>query len=80
MYNLYDNMNICIRDVNKHIFIDFKARAIKKHFTIGKAITLAMKDWSDAHEEKKSVLSVKPIDWGKGTEKSSATIDKELYA
>jgi len=72
-------MQLSVREVDKKIFIDFKAKAVKTGITIGDALTLAMKHWLDEEEERKSFLELKPIDWGKGTEKTSTEIDTIIY-
>jgi len=41
-----------------------------------------MKLWLDEHKKTKkrrSMLQLKPVDWGKGTEKASVEIDEILY-
>jgi len=73
-------MQLSVRDVNEEVFQEFKAKAVSEHLTVGKAMTLAMKQWMHIHEPKKSFLRLKPISFGKGTENLSRNIDKELYS
>ncbi len=76
-------MNITIRGVDEKVFRKFKAEAVKDGARLGSALTRAMRFWlSKKGKEKrpeKSLLELKPIDWGKGTERSSVEIDEILY-
>ncbi|RMF90457.1 MAG: hypothetical protein D6733_03835 [Methanobacteriota archaeon] len=76
-------MNITVRDVDEKVFRRFKAEAVKEGQKLGQAVTRAMKFWLEKkHEERgpaKSLLDLKPIDWGEGTEKTSTEIDSLLY-
>lgn len=79
MCDLYDNMQLSVRDVDENVFREFKARAVKEKFNVGKALTLAMKNWAEKRTPKKNFLALKPTDWGEGTENISQEIDKVLY-
>jgi len=76
-------MNITLRDVDEKVFRRFKAEAVKEGQKLGQAVTRAMKLWLEKrHEERgaeKSLLDLRPIDWGEGTEKTSTEIDSLLY-
>ncbi len=76
-------MNITIRGVDTKVFREFKAEAVKEGAKLGNAFTKAMKFWLDKKGKekhgKKSLLELKPFDWGTGTEKSSVKIDETLY-
>lgn len=76
-------MNITIRDVDEKVFRKFKAEAVREGARLGNALTNAMKFWLDKRGEekhpKKSLLELKPVDWGAGTEKSSVEIDDTIY-
>jgi len=76
-------LNITIRDVDERVFRRFKAEAVKDGARLGSAVTKAMKFWLNHKERerrpKKSLLELKPIDWGEDTEKSSMEIDEILY-
>ncbi len=84
LYYMYDKMgNLTIRGVDDRVFREFKAEAVKDGTSIGKAITGAMKFWIESRKRPKkavkSLLDLKPYDWGQGTEKASQEIDKILY-
>jgi len=79
LYDLYDIMQLSVRDVEDRTFKEFKAQAVKEGLTVGRALTLAMQYWIEEEEDKKSFLDLKPTDWGKGTEHSSEEIDAVLY-
>jgi len=72
---------ISIRDVNKEVFNDFKALAVKKHMKLGQALTMVMMEFLNEDKEisKKSLLTMKTSNWGKGTENTSEEVDKILY-
>jgi hypothetical protein len=75
-------MNITVRDVDERIFREFKAEAVKEGMQLGKALTRAMRFWLDRKKEKrpkKSILDLKPFDWGEGSERSSIEVDQVLY-
>ncbi len=74
-------IQISVRDVNREIFNEFKAKTVKNGMTLGQALNLAMIEWLDEEKEipKKSLLKMKIWNWGKGTEKTSEEIDKILY-
>lgn len=75
-------MNITIRDVDENIFRRFKAEAVRDGIQLGKALTGAMKFWlkrKKPAKPQKSLLELRPFDWGKGTEKSSVEVDQILY-
>ena len=75
------NVQISVRDVNRKIFNEFKAKTIKEGMTLGQALNLVMMEWLDEEKEipKESLLKLKPFKWGKGTEKISEEIDKIIY-
>ena len=73
-------MHLSIRNVNKKIFKEFKAQAIKEGMNVGEALNIALEMWLEKEKmKKKSFLELKPVDWGKGTEKASKEIDEYLY-
>lgn len=73
-------MQLSVRNVNKEIFKEFKTQAIREGLAIGKAVNIALETWTEKEKgRKKSFEELKPVDWGKGTEKSSKEIDKALY-
>ncbi len=75
---LGDFMQVSVREVDEAVFREFKSAAAREGTTVGKLITLAMKQFVD-HKPQKSFFQLKPIPWGKGTEKSSSEIDEVLY-
>ena len=77
---LYMGTQVTIRDVNKQVFREFKADAIKQGLKLGTALTLAMEKFrSELHTKKIKFTSVKPTSWGKGTGHVSAHVDEILY-
>jgi hypothetical protein len=72
-----------IRGIDREVLRKFRARTIEERMRMGDALTVAMKRWI-AEERKRKVspphsIRVKPFDWGKGTEKTSAEVDEILY-
>ena len=73
-------MQLSVRNVNKRIFKEFKTQAIKEGLEVGTAVNMAMEIWTEREKaEKKNFLELEPFDWGKGTERGSRQIDKDLY-
>ena len=76
-------MNITIRDVDDIVFRNFKAEAVRDCTTLGNAVTMAMKLWLEHYKKdkgkRKTLLDLKPFDWGEGTENSSLEVDDILY-
>jgi hypothetical protein len=68
---------ICVREVDKVVFKNFKAKAVQNGLNIGDALTLAMHEWVDF--KRVSFLKLKPVKWGKGTERVSEEIDRYVY-
>jgi hypothetical protein len=71
---------ITVRDVDEHVFREFKAEAVKQGMTLGTALTLAMEKFRSTLSGKRTKLtSLKPSAWGKGTEHVSEEVDEILY-
>lgn len=72
---------VSIRNINKDVFNEFKALAVKKRMKLGQALTMAMSEWLDEELEipKKSLLELKPFRWGKNTKNTSKEIDEIVY-
>ena len=78
---------IGVRDVDEDTFRKFRAMTIEEKMKLGFALTLAMRKLLEERKKKekaannkiKHLLTVKPFDWGQGTEKTSEEIDKILY-
>lgn len=72
-----------IRDVDEETFRKFRSLAIERNMKIGEALNFAMKKMiNDKNKDKKKklgIISIKPFDFGKGSENSSEEIDKILY-
>jgi predicted nucleic acid binding AN1-type Zn finger protein len=75
------SMNVTIRDVNESVFRKFKAKAVGEGMKLGQALTQAMEMWIRHGTDKRelSLLDIETFDWGKGTEKASVEIDKNIY-
>ena len=74
-------MQMSIKNIEEQVFREFKAESVREGLKVGKALTLAMQLWlENRHKKPKmSLLSFKPQDWGKGTEKTSEEIDRMVY-
>jgi len=73
-------MQLSVRDVDEKIFKEFKAQAIKEGLGVGTAVNIAMEMWVEKEKDKKrSFVELEPFDWGRGTEKASKEMDKDLY-
>ncbi|HLD13022.1 MAG TPA: hypothetical protein VJB87_05545 [Candidatus Nanoarchaeia archaeon] len=74
-------IQMSVKNVNKQVFQEFKAEAVRKGIPVGSALTLAMKLWIEKKEKGKmrKLSDLKPWDWGKGNERVSEEIDKILY-
>jgi len=75
-----NKMQLSIRDVDRKVFKEFKAEAVREGLKVGRAITLAMQTWVNKSKgDRMSILDYRATHWGKGTEKTSEEIDKILY-
>ena len=74
-------MQITIKNIQDHVFREFKAESVREGLKVGDSLTLAMKLWLEKSKKKPrmSLLDIKPRDWGKGTEKLSEEIDRIVY-
>ena len=73
-------IQLSIKDVDEKIFREFKAEAARDGVAIGKALNLAMAIWIQrSTKPKRSLLELKPVNFGKGTERLSEEVDKVLY-
>ena len=74
-------MQVTLKNVEKDIFREFKAEAVREDLALGKAVTLAMKFWlvRARKKPKLSILDLKPTSWGRGTERLSIEADEVLY-
>ena len=73
-----------IRGIDEETYRRFRERALEERLKVGKALTLAMREWIKKEGKKgtinpRNLLKIKPFDWGKGTEKTSKEIDEILY-
>ena len=73
-------MQLSVKDVDEKIFREFKAEAVREGVNVGKALNLAMAVWvQKSTKPKRSLLDLKPVSFGKGTERLSEEADKILY-
>lgn len=73
-----------IRGIDEETYRKFRERALGERLKVGRALTLAMKEWIKKERKKETIdprnlLKIKPFDWGKGTERASKEIDEILY-
>ena len=72
---------ITVRDVDQEVFREFKAEAVKRGLTMGSALTLAMEKFKvELTKKKQKFTTLKPVSWGRGTERVSEEVDKILYS
>ena len=69
-------MQLSVRNVNRKVFKEFKSEAVSEGLNVGEALTIAMEVWMSRKNPKKSFLELRPVDWGKGTEKASKEVDR----
>lgn len=79
-----DKTFIAVRDVDSESFRKFKLMSLREKLKLGEALTMAMKKLMEEKEMKKnggikSLLTLRPFDFGKGSEKLSKEVDKLLY-
>ena len=74
-------MQITIKNVDKNLFREFKAKAVQNGVTVGKALNSVMRNAILSKNKKKrpSLLDCKPMDFGKGSERWSEQVDEILY-
>ncbi len=74
-------IQITVREVNQNTFREFKAEAAARGMTIGTALTLAMEKFKYDLKRKRPKFTslVKPVNWGKGTERLSEQVDEVMY-
>lgn len=74
-------VNITIRGIDEAVFKRFKAKAVEEGMKLGEAITHVMELWikEKSTKPKRSLLDIKPFNWGEDTEKASVQIDQTLY-
>ncbi len=71
---------ITVREVDPKVFQEFKAEATRFGLTIGTALTLAMEKFKAELQRKKGrFTALRPMPWGKGTERLSEEVDAILY-
>ncbi len=73
-----------IRGIDEETYRKFREKTLEEQIKVGKALTVAMKDWIRKEKKKtltypRNLLKVRPFDWGKGTEKTSKEVDEILY-
>ena len=73
--------NVTFRNVEDEVLREFKAEAVREGKTLGEALVEALLNWLQSRQAKKAVkfTSLKPIDFGKNSEKSSNEIDEIVY-
>jgi hypothetical protein len=75
---------LVVRNANKQVYKRFKQKAVEEEMSIGTALNEAMEQWLEAKESRKkpdprNLLKAKPVDFGKGSENLSTTLDEILY-
>ena len=76
MFNM--GVQVTIRNVDPTVFREFKSNAMKRGMKLGSALTLAMEKFMSTQKREK-FTTLKPVPWGKGTERVSEQIDEILY-
>ncbi|HIH39749.1 TPA: hypothetical protein HA219_03450 [Candidatus Woesearchaeota archaeon] len=73
-------IQIAVRDVNEEAFREFKSDVVKRGMKLGTALTLAMEKFrSELLKPRPKFTSLRPVDWGRGSEKLSEQVDEILY-
>ncbi|HLC54972.1 MAG TPA: hypothetical protein VJJ75_00405 [Candidatus Nanoarchaeia archaeon] len=74
-------MQLSVKNVEKELFRQLKADAVKEGVQVGDALNLAIKLYLDRKRKKPKVsfLDLKPQNWGKGSERTSEQTDEILY-
>jgi len=71
---------ITVKEVNEKAFRELKAFAVHHNMHVGAALSLAIESWLATMKNRKDTLStLKPVNWGKGTEHLSEEVDSILY-
>lgn len=74
------SVQISVKGVDREAFKDFKAASVKNGFKLGAALTLAMEKFvAELNRKRVEFTSLKPVSWGKGTERISEQVDEILY-
>lgn len=78
-----EEQTLVVRRVNKAIYREFRAKALKQRMPVGRALSITMEEWLKAPSERpkdpKLLLKAKPIDLGSGSENISENIDELVY-
>lgn len=73
-------IQVTIKEVDEHAFRELKAAAVKYKMTVGSAFNLAIENWLWSTRKTKSDLKdLKPVSWGRGTERLSEQVDEIVY-
>ncbi len=71
---------ITVKEMNKEVFQELKAEAIKRKMSVGAALSIAVECWlSQLQKPKGSLLNWKSTNWGPGTERTSEQVDEIIY-
>ncbi len=74
------NTQITVKDVSRETFNALKTEAVKRRINVGTALSLAIKSWlSSIKQTRRKLSTLKPTDWGPGTETLSEDFDETLY-
>jgi len=71
-------VNVLIKNVDEKAYKAAKMLAVREDKNIGEVVSQAIFLFA-SQMERKGLLAVKPVDFGKGTENLSREIDKILY-
>ncbi|HEV8289671.1 MAG TPA: hypothetical protein VGQ00_01820 [Candidatus Norongarragalinales archaeon] len=72
-------VNVFIKNVDKDAYKMAKMIAAREERNIGQIVSESLRLLATTKKKKKGLLSIKPVSWGKGTEKLSQQIDEILY-
>jgi len=81
MLNIMPKTFIGVRDVDTKTFQRFRTRSTAERLKIGDALNKAMLLWLQhpSKPKKRKGFTLRPFDWGPGTERTSMEIDTILY-
>jgi len=72
-------VQLSVRDVDEGVFRQFKEKAVREGMPVGKALNMAMSMWVWDNKKRVRLTDLKPMNFGKNSEKLSEEIDKIVY-
>ncbi len=77
------NVNVSFRDVDERKFREFKSIMVREGMKAGEALSAAIDlfiaKFSTKQKRRYNLTSLKPVDYGPGSEKDSSRVDEFVY-